>query len=94
MMWVLGAALVVVLVATALALAGRWNPQGLAAAASQPIDPFAADRFDVVLRGYRMVQVDREIERLHQRIAALESQAWAGPDAGSRPPDTQGRMVL
>lgn len=83
-MWVLGAALVVVLVATALALAGRWAPVGLPDAAPVPADPFAAERFDVVVRGYRMGQVDREIARLRERIAALEP--------GSPSPDQQGTM--
>ena len=57
-----------VAVATVLAVAGRWQPEGLLA------DPPAAGtgdpaRFEVVLRGYRMDQVDAELARLHGLLA-------------------------
>lgn len=76
----------VVVVGTALAVAGRWQPQGLPAQApsAQPggVQPGPIEdgaRFDVVLRGYRMEQVDAEIARLRAMLAAAPQ---AGPQAG------------
>lgn len=64
-----------IVVATAVALAGGWQPEGLPPQA--PDEPDHA-RFDVVLRGYRMEQVDAEIARLHAQLeqaAQLEEQS-------------------
>lgn len=55
-----------IVVATALALAGRWQPQGLPP--QPPAEPDHA-AFDVVVRGYRMEQVDAEIARLRAMLA-------------------------
>jgi DivIVA domain-containing protein len=64
---------VVVVVATALALAGMWQPQGLPDAAPDGTGEDSPNgdgevRFDVVLRGYRMDQVDAELARLHELL--------------------------
>lgn len=66
-----------VLAAAALALAGRWRPQGWADDPGQDPDQ---RRFPVVLRGYRMDLVDAEIARLR---AAAESPGDSGSPTGS-----------
>lgn len=71
---VLAGVFLLVAVATALALAGRWQPEGLPEAAPGGAAPAPAGRFEVVLRGYRMDQVDAEIDRLKALLARTESQ--------------------
>jgi hypothetical protein len=59
----------VVVVATSLALAGRWQPEGLDPGRPQEARAVGEPgRFDVVLRGYRMDQVDAELARLHGEL--------------------------
>lgn len=77
---------VAAVVATALALAGRWQPEGLEPGRPRTPDARVGDegdepRFDVVLRGYRMDQVDAELQRL--RDAAGQG---PGPEDGSAAP--------
>lgn len=68
---------VLVMVGTALALAGRWQPEGIG---PEPPAPPPQGRFRVVLRGYDMAQVDAELDRLHDLLAK------AGvPESGNRP---------
>lgn len=74
--------LIVVLGGIALALAGRWNPQGLDELSRESS---VEGRFDVVLRGYQMDQVDAEIARLQGLIAASE----ADPQEVPRVPDQE-----
>lgn len=72
MTWLFAALSFVVIVGTALALAGRWRPPGLAPGrpAAEPIDDHAT--FEVVLRGYRMDQVDAELARLRRALAQVD----------------------
>ncbi len=75
---------VVVIGAAAWALAGRWNPQGLPDGrpdASADVDPTSVARFDVVLRGYRMEQVDAELERLRGLLSQAEAAAGKPAEA-------------
>lgn len=71
---------VAVIVVAALMVTGRWSP----ALGTEETDgsgdrgPGAVDgveRFDVVLRGYRMDQVDETIEALRARVRHLESRS-------------------
>ena len=73
--------LAVVVIGTALALAGRWRPQGLPdlPAAAPVVQDGRPPRFDVVLRGYRMDQVDAEIARLRSLVGEQEGEAPAAP---------------
>ena len=78
--------LAVVVIGTALALAGRWRPQGLPdlPAAAPVVQDGRPPRFDVVLRGYRMDQVDAEIARLRslvgeELVGEQEGEAPAAP---------------
>ena len=85
MVWILFILVaVVIVVATAAAVAGRFTPDPMADPVTSspdhglPPGPVrAADvddvLFDTALRGYRMDQVDEVIDRLQQRIAELES---------------------
>jgi hypothetical protein len=62
-----------VIVVAALMLTGRWNPT--LGAESDPRGPGMVDgheRFDVVVRGYRMDQVDEVIAELHAKVRELE----------------------
>ena len=84
MTWLFAVLAFLVITGTALALAGRWRPQGM------PSGPPPADRpggggpvrFDVVLRGYRMDQVDAELARLRALMAADPATA-ANPGAAA-----------
>ena len=89
MTWLFVALALLVVAATALALAGRWNPSGLAAGRPPDDAPEAgmpaSARFGVVLRGYRMDEVDAELDRLHR---LLEQQPAQADDAEVRIPPT------
>lgn len=71
---------VAVIVVAALMVTGRWSPAlgGEETDGSDDRGPGAVDgveRFDVVLRGYRMDQVDETIEALRARVRHLESRS-------------------
>ncbi len=68
MTWLFLAMAVMVVVGTALALAGRWQPEGMPQGEPDAAGAGSPARFDVVLRGYRMDQVDAELARLHQLL--------------------------
>lgn len=77
---------VLVIGAAAAALAGHWNPEGLPHAA--PPEPASGDgqpRFDVVLRGYRMDQVDAELARLRDQLAGARRGDEAPGDPAATP---------
>ena len=88
--------LLIVLIAAVAALGGRWAPDGLPAAdpaLAAPSEMGVEPAFDVVLRGYRMSQVDAHIAGLRERIADLEAQGdppqcaappWAAQSDGGR----------
>lgn len=78
MTWVFAALALLVIVGTGLALAGLWRPEGLPQGRPDVDAPQGdgSTRFSVVLRGYRMDQVDAEIERLR---AALAQQSMDRP---------------
>ena len=84
---VLGA---LVVIGTALALAGRWHPEGLDCAppprTEGGLQQGGETRFDVVVRGYRMDQVDAELARLRGMLAGqpLTGNPGDGPQ-GMRP---------
>lgn len=60
--------------------AGRWS--GLPPAPPDRRARVSADGFDVVLRGYRMLEVDARVADLEQQIADLRSSTRrAKPDA-------------
>jgi DivIVA domain-containing protein len=82
--WLFAVLALLVITGTALALAGRWRPEGLPPGPPQEDAP-TGPRFDVVLRGYRMDQVDAELARLRRALA--EAAADAPPPAG---PDVPG----
>ncbi len=104
MTWLFVAVGVVVIAATAMAVAGRWQPRGLAAGRPDD-DPVAAGdppKFDVVLRGYRMDQVDAELARLRSGRAqppgvatdngpgsppTVASEAPSAPESAAARPD-------
>jgi hypothetical protein len=71
---VLAGVFLLVALATALALAGRWQPEGLPESEPGEPAPAPAGGFEGVLRGYRMDQVDAEIDRLKAMLARTESQ--------------------
>ncbi len=68
-----------VIVIAALMVTGRWSPSLGAASGTDsagergPGEIDGIERFDVVLRGYRMDQVDEAIEALRSRVRELES---------------------
>lgn len=70
-----------VIVVAALMVTGRWSPalgSGNPAEGPDGRGPGAVageERFDVVLRGYRMDQVDEAIDALKSRVRELESRA-------------------
>ncbi len=71
---------IAVIVVAALMVTGRWSPALGTEEAGGPGDrgPGVIDgveRFDVVLRGYRMEQVDETIEALKARVRHLESRS-------------------
>lgn len=70
-----------VITGTVIALAGRWQPDGLPAA--PPDTELPRGRFDVVLRGYRMDQVDAELDRLRGLLAGQPASEL--PDGGGDP---------
>jgi DivIVA domain-containing protein len=82
--WLFAVLALLVITGTALALAGRWRPEGLPPGPPQDESP-AGPRFDVVLRGYRMDQVDAELARLRRALA--EAAGDASPEVG---PDVPG----
>ena len=62
-----------VIVVVALMLTGRWNPT--LGTETDPRGPGLVDgqeRFDVVIRGYRMDQVDEAIAELQAKVRELE----------------------
>ncbi len=62
-----------VIVVAALMVTGRWNPT--LGAETDPRGPDQIDgrlRFDVVIRGYRMDQVDEVIAELQAKVRQLE----------------------
>ena len=65
-----------VVLAAALALAGRWRPEPLSEAIPAP-----QVGFDVVLRGYRMEQVDMVIDAMQGELDGLRRQAGEGGTA-------------
>jgi DivIVA domain-containing protein len=73
----------------AIALAGRWRPEGLPASRPElgPARPADRIRFDVVLRGYRMDQVDAELERLRALLERTEAAPEIGPVSTPPPGD-------
>lgn len=72
--------------AAAAALAGRWQPEGLPhAAPPETAAPGGHPRFDVVLRGYRMDQVDAELARMRDLLVAGQGGAQ-GPGEESAAP--------
>lgn len=85
MIWVLLLLVaVLVVVATAAVVAGRFTPDPMADPVTSaphhglPVGTVRAGdveevTFDTALRGYRMDQVDDVIDRLQQRIAELET---------------------
>jgi DivIVA domain-containing protein len=75
--WVFAIVAFAVMTGTALALAGRWRPQGLPPG-PPPDGDTPPKRFDVVLRGYRMDQVDAELARLRALLAADRAAASTG----------------
>lgn len=81
MTWWFAVLALLVIIGTALALAGRWRPAGLPPGPPQEGVP-AGPRFDVVLRGYRMDQVDAELARLRRALdgATPDAPPEAGPD--------------
>lgn len=81
MIAVFAVVLIVLIGGIAAALAGRWQPTGLSELSSEPT---LEGRFDVVLRGYRMDQVDAELARLHALIADREADAPDVPEVGER----------
>ena len=66
-----------VVLAAALALAGRWRPEPLSEAIPAPQGP----GFDVVLRGYRMDQVDHVIDAMQGELDGLRRRAAEGGTA-------------
>lgn len=86
MIWVLLILVaVLVVVATAAVVAGRFTPDPMADPVTSaphhglPVGTVRADdvdevTFDTALRGYRMDQVDDVIDRLRERIAELETE--------------------
>jgi DivIVA domain-containing protein len=70
--WLFAALVLLVITGTALALAGSWRPQGLPPGPPEEDPPRDPARFDVVLRGYRMDQVDAELARLRRALADAE----------------------
>lgn len=80
MTWLFAVLALLVITGTALALAGRWRPEGLPP--GPPEEESAGPRFDVVLRGYRMDQVDAELARLRRALDGAAADTWpkAGPD--------------
>lgn len=71
------ASTVLVVFGAASALVGRWAPSGLPAEGDDPGSTVAGGSealpepsFDVVLRGYRMEQVDAYIDALHAQSEA------------------------
>jgi hypothetical protein len=82
----------VVVGGTAAALAGRWRPEGLAEGRPDQIEavpPDAAPRFDVVIRGYRMRQVDREMALLRAELVELRGQIVAPGGTVAPAPDLE-----
>jgi DivIVA domain-containing protein len=64
---------IAVIVVAALMLTGRWSPA--LGEGTDPRGPGMIDgqeRFDVVMRGYRMDQVDQAIAELQARVRELE----------------------
>jgi DivIVA domain-containing protein len=72
MTWLFAVLAFLVISGTALALAGRWRPRGMPSGPPPADRPGGAGpvRFDVVLRGYRMDQVDAELARLRAQLDA------------------------
>lgn len=65
---------IAVIVVAALMLTGRWSPTlGSDDSPRTPETIDGRERFDVVLRGYKMEQVDETIESLRNRIEELEA---------------------
>ena len=68
---------IAVIAAVAMVASGRWGQLPEASMDLRPETPDGRPTFDVVLRGYRMDEVDAELERLQRRIDELS----AGRDA-------------
>jgi uncharacterized iron-regulated membrane protein len=79
MTWLFILLAALVIVATGLALAGRWRPEGLSTLPPQEPRRHEGPPFDVALRGYRMDQVDAELERLHHLLQAAAEDESAEP---------------
>lgn len=99
MPWVFALVLLVLIVALALAVAGRLppvpQPTAEPRAAVLPTRPGPADidalRLPVALRGYRMEEVDAALTVLRDRIAELEAAATrrnGGTDGRAKDPAT------
>lgn len=65
---------IVVIAAVAILITGRWNPDmGLGAAGDHRPDLAENPQFDVVIRGYRMDEVDAKIAELQQKLDSLHT---------------------
>jgi hypothetical protein len=63
---------IMVIAAAALLITGRWNPDlGLSATGDYRPDLPGEPQFDLVIRGYRMDEVDAKIDELQQTIESL-----------------------
>ena len=77
MSWVLVVVAIFVIGAVCLALVGKLDSDKLGLPDAEPdlrpIDAGHPDNFDVVVRGYRMDEVDARIAELEAEITALKS---------------------
>ncbi len=65
---------IMVIAAAAVLITGRWNPDmGVRATGDYRPDLPENPQFDVVIRGYRMDEVDAKIAELQQRLDSLQS---------------------
>lgn len=77
MSWVLVVVAILVIGAVCLALVGKFDADKFSLPDAEPdlrpIDAGYPDTFDVVVRGYRMDEVDARIAQLESEITALKS---------------------
>lgn len=76
-----------VIAGTALAVVGKWTPEGLPAQPPEDELAAASGRLEVVFRGYRMDQVDALLADKDRQIATLQRSAKPTTDQASATQD-------